>query len=119
MGININMEGIKIGGNAEVLNDLIVKGSLDTPVDIVLKNAKIFGHAVVLKNVRIDSVLNELSKEAQAMNTSSSEYLEIQKILGKQKWDVKEFTRCIKNHLVNFSEGVLASILAAYLTSIR
>lgn len=119
MGININMAGIEIGGNAEVLNDLTIKSSTDTPIDIVLENAKIFGHAVVLKNVRIDSVLNELSKEAQIMNTSSSEYLEIQKILRKQKWDLKEFTTCVKNHLISFSEGVLASILASYLTNVR
>ncbi len=119
MGININMSGIEIGGNAEVLNDLTIKSSTDTPIDIVLENAKIFGHAVVLKNVRIDSVLNELSKEAQIMNTSSSEYSEIQNILKKKEWNAKDFITCIKNHLINFSEGVLASILATYLTSIR
>lgn len=119
MGININMTGIEIGGEADVLNNLTIKGSIDTPVDIVLENAKIFGHAVVLKNVKIDSVLKQLSEKAQTMNTSSSEYLEIKKILGKRKWDVKEFTACVKNHLINFSEGVLASILATYLTQIK
>lgn len=114
MGIKISMAGIEIGENAELLGDSIIN-AINVPVDIVLDNAKIYGHAVVFKNVRIDSVLNELSKEAQRMNTSSSEYLKIQEILKQEKWNEKDFIMRVKNHLVNFSEGVLASILASYL----
>jgi len=113
MGVEINLSGLKISDNAKVLNNATIKNNDD--ICIQLHNSEIFGEAIVLDNLEISPVLEELKQELQSMNQNSKEYSEIQKILKVQQWSKKSFVKCITKHLGEFSQGVLASVVANFL----
>ncbi len=109
MGPEINLNGSKIGGNARVLNNAAIKNN-DTHIE--LQNSEIYGKAIVLENLEIAPVLEGLKQKVKSMNQNSKEYSEIQNILGVQRWSKREFIKCITKHLGEFSQGVLASVVA-------
>lgn len=110
MGIKINISGAKISDNASVLNHASIKSNED--VDIELQDFEINGQAVLLDNLEINTFLEELNQEAQKIDENSDEYLEIQEILKVKQWNKKDFIKCIAKHVGDFSQGVLASVVA-------
>lgn len=115
MGVEINLSGATISKNARVLNHAVIRNGHD--VRIGLQNAEITDDTVVLENLEIDSVLDELSQKSEIMDKSLPEYSAIQKILNMQHWNKKAFAKCIARHLGEFSQGVLASVVASFLTA--
>ena len=113
MGIEIDLSGAKISENARVLNYTKVKGSNDVHID--LHSSEISGQTKVLEKLEISSVLNTLEDASATMDRNSSEYLEIQKLLKVRNWNKKDFIIRITKHLGEFSQGVLASIVANWL----
>jgi len=114
MGFNIDLTGLRMKDHAKLLDHVTVKGNGETHIKVI--DSEISGNASVLNDLEIESVLEELNQEVQAMDKNSREYYEIQKILKTQKWDKGEFVRCITKHLAEFSQGVLASVVANFLT---
>lgn len=114
MGIEINLSGAKIDGRTRVLNCAVIRSDVDVCVD--LQNAEITDDAVALENLEIDSVLNELRQRADFMDKSLPEYSAIQKILTGRHGNKKAFVQCIVKHLGEFSQGVLASVVANLMT---
>lgn len=114
MAIEINLSGAKIYENASVLNGAVIHEDSDVHID--LSSSEISGQSKVLDNLEINSLLNMLEDKSTFMDKSSNEYMEIQRILKVKNWDKKEFITCIKKHLAEFSQGVLASIIANLLT---
>ena len=87
MAIEINMQNIKVGGNARVFNNASIKGNTDAKID--LSNAKIDGTAVLLENFKMDSFFEELHQKAGSMDQSSAEYQSIRQILQVPEKDKK------------------------------
>ena len=114
MGIEINLSDLNIGRNAEVMNGATVRNSDD--VQISLENIEIREYAKVLNHLEIDPVINELRQQAQSMDRNSDEYLEIKNIVSVKQWNKDNFIKCAIKHIGEFSQGVLASIIANYIT---
>lgn len=113
MGVEINIGGTKIGDRAEVLNSVFIRGN---NVKVNVLNSEINGQAAVLEDLKVDSILEDLKKAVQQMDKDSEEYLEVQKILRLGRGDDKSIMERIKKHLLEFSQGVLASIVANMIT---
>lgn len=113
MGIEIDLSDLNISGNAEVMENVKIRNSND--VHISLKYLNISENAKILNNLEIDPILEELMQQAQVMDRNSVEYLKIKKILGVKQWNKDYFIRCVKKHISEFSQGVLASIVANFL----
>lgn len=114
MGIEINLSNLNISGEAEILNNAKINNSDD--VHIELKSLDVSGRAKLLENIEINPLLEKLEQKAQFMDKNSEEYLEIEKILNRKRWDKDSFTGCLIKHIGEFSQGVLASIVANLIT---
>lgn len=110
MGIEIDLSDLNISGNAKIMENAKIRGSKD--VHVSLKQAEISEYAKVLNNLEIDTLLSDLSQQAQYMDKNSSEYAKIKKIISVKQWDKNDFIGCIVRHISEFSQGVLASIVA-------
>lgn len=114
MGVEINISNTKINNKSAVLTNTTIRNNDDVKVNIL--DSEINGQAVVLDNLKIDSVLEELKQKVDQMDKDSKEYLEVQEILGTGQGNDKNMIERIKKHLLEFSQGVLASIVANMLT---
>ena len=114
MGIEINLSDLNISGNAEIMDNVKIRNTND--LHIALKNSDIKENAKVLNDLEIDSLLNELMQQARVMDKNSREYPKIKKILGIKQWNKDDFIECVLKHTSEFSQGVLASIVANFLT---
>lgn len=110
MGIEIDLNDLNISGNAEVMENVKIASAND--VHIGLKHSEIKENAKVLNNLEIDALLNELMQQAEVMDKNSLEYPKIKKILGVKQWNKDDFIGCVLKHISEFSQGVLASIVA-------
>lgn len=116
MRIEINLSDMRINGDAQILNRATIQGSQD--VGIKLNNLEVNGKAVVFDDLKINSILEELNASVQRMDKNSDEYYKIQDMLQEKQWNEKKFIKCVKEHVSNFSQGVLASIVANFLTNL-
>jgi len=114
MGIEINLSDLNVSGNAEVMDNVKIRNNSDVHID--LKHLDISEDAKLLNNLEIDSILEELAQKAQFMDKNSDEYPKIKKILSKRQWNKAEFIKQAVRHITDFSQGVLASIVANFLT---
>lgn len=114
MGIEIDLSDLNISGNAEIMGDVKIRNTND--LRIALKNSDIKENAKVLNDLEITSVLNELMQQERVMDKNSLEYPKIKEILGIKQWNKDDFIRCMLKHISEFSQGVLASIVAGFLT---
>lgn len=109
MDATINMKNSKIGGNAKVLTDVTIEGSASVELDSVT----IDGNAVVLDNLNIQNFCQKLEHSYALM--TPDEYISIQKVLRQKNSGKEKFLKLLKAHLVNFAEGVAASVVAGCL----
>ena len=116
MKIKISMDDTKISGTSSVLSNSLIMGGENDDVRIKLHNLDVGEQARLLENLEISSVLEELSKRVEGMDKDADEYCEIQEILKVRQWNREGFTRCITKHLGEFSQGVLASVVANFIT---
>ena len=105
---------MNVNGNAEIMERVKIRNSTD--VHIGLKNSDISENAKVLNDLEVDSVLNELKQQAQSMDKNSDEYLKLKKMIDVKQWNKDDFIECVLKHTSEFSQGVLASIVANFLT---
>lgn len=114
MGIEINLSDLNISGNAEVMENVKIRNNSDAHIG--LKHIDISENAKLLNNLEIDSILKELAQQVQFMDKNSIEYSQIKKILSVKQWNKDEFIGRTIKHIAVFSQGVLASIVANFLT---
>lgn len=114
MGVEINIGNTRISDKSSVLNNATIRSNDNVKVNIL--DSEINGQAVVLEDLEIDSILELLKQKVDQMDKDSREYLEIQKILSAEQINQKDILGRIKRHLIEFSQGVLASIVANMLT---
>lgn len=114
MAIRISINNSTITQEARVLNNVSIRDC--DAIDIDISDTKIHGKAVLWESLSIEPVLNELNQKAVQMDRNSQEFEEVQKILQVKNWNKKEFIKCIVKHVAEFSQGVLASIIANYVS---
>lgn len=116
MGINICVSNLKAGDDARVLNNVSIQDARD--VNLEVRDLEINGRAVILENLKIEPLMEELNARVWKMDKNSDEYFQIQEILKVKDWNKKKFIGCIGRHLNEFSQGVLASVVANILTQV-
>lgn len=116
MGINISISNTKINDKAKVMANSKFKSNDDILIE--MQELDISGQAKLLENLEMDSILNELDQRIQYMERDSYEYYKIQEILKDSQGDKNDFVNCIIKHLGEFSQGVLASVVANLLMGV-
>ena len=114
MPVRICISNSTITQDARVLNNATIRDDQEINIDIL--NTKVNGRAVVWENLSIEPVLTELKQKSELMDRDSREFGEVQKILQVKSWNKKDFIKCIAQHVTEFSRGVLASIVANYIS---
>lgn len=113
MGCQINITGLTIGRDAEILNRAEIGGMDD--IDISVRNLNVEGKLALLNDSQISSMIAELREKSSLLDKNSKEYRGIQEIIRKKKCNKADFIKQIGEHIATFSEGVLASIVAGIL----
>lgn len=116
MSIKIELDNIKVSDNGRLLNNTSIRKVGDFSLNV--KNLDLNGQAIVFENLEIDSMLDELDEKVQKMDKNSDEYYKIEEILKVERSNKKKIYKCIVKHLSEFSQGVLASVVANFLTNI-
>jgi hypothetical protein len=114
MAVKIDLHNSKISGDTRVLNNTVIKGT--DSVELDLHSSEISEQAKVLENLEINSVLSLLEDKIPFMEQNSVEYAKLQELIKKKDWKKNVFITCITKHLSEFSQGVLASVIANLLT---
>lgn len=110
MSIKINVEDVKMSGEAKALNNIHIIGSEN--IEIEAKKLELSDSAQLLEH--IDVIAEEVTKEVATMDKNSEEYTELKRIT--QNISNKELLlQQIFNHLKDYSQGVLAKIISGYI----
>lgn len=109
MSSEITISGLDIGEDARFLNDVTIS---DDNIKVRVENINVKGKLELLNDVEIDSVVSALRDRVPNMDHDSEEYKEINEIIHTAGHDKKNRREKMLRHLGNFSQGVLASILA-------
>lgn len=113
MGINIDMSNMTIGGNAKILNDASFSGG---DVDVKMSGTHIDGDAVLMQGFVVNDFYTQLNEKIHSMDTNSSEYQSIKRILQIPQNDKKLIAKEVTKHIYTFSKGVLENVLANYIS---
>ena len=73
MGIEINLKGLSVKGDSEILNNAKISSS-SNDVHIDLEEIEIDGQAKLLNNLEITPILEQLRQQALNMDIDSKEY---------------------------------------------
>ena len=109
MAIDIQIKNLDIKGNTRLLNNATLQG----PASINLDNIAISGDSVILDNLNITDFCNAIKGTYSQM--SASEQASIEKVLAQKENTKSSFIKTLRQHLVNFSEGVAAGVVANWL----
>ncbi len=106
MDIKVKVVGSTIGGEGvSVLNGAKIYGNENGTMYIA-------SAINIPENLDCDAVLSELKRNMGQVDQESMEYSGLKKIIEKSYKDKKNILFEFKRHLINFSEGILASIIA-------
>lgn len=111
MGASIKLSGLKIKGNAQMLNDVKIIGHENPKIEV--ENTEVEGDVKLLERLEIGSVIDELQKELRSMDASSAEYRSLQQIIKMKDTAPQSIITALKRHLGTFSQGVLSNVVAA------
>lgn len=100
---------MKVRDDARLLTNATISG--DALID--MDSVTIEGKADVLSNLNIQDFCQQVERTYHQM--SPAEYASIQKVLNQKNGKQDDFLKLLKSHLVNFAEGIVASIVAGYL----
>lgn len=112
MGCRIEISNISVDGDANFMNNMSID---DDNTDIIVKGVNVKGSLEMLNDLEIRLMMASLEDRVLSMEKNSEEYRYIKKILNEEQWNVGKFCKCIGKHLAQFSEGVLASVIANFL----
>lgn len=113
MAVKITLEGIKASGNAKVLSNARIH-TKETEVE--LRNLTVDGNAEILQGLDIDDFCNRVMSSEVLSRMTTQEYASIQRILIQKDKKRATFLKGLAQHLLSFSEGVVASVVATLLT---
>lgn len=116
MGVKITLDGIKAGGNTKVLRNAKIRS---TDAELILRDLTVDGNAEILENLDIDDFCNEVMSDDVLFGMSPEEYISFQKVIKHKNRNRSTFLNSLFQHLLSFSEGVIASVVASFLTQQR
>ncbi len=116
MGIKISITNSTFAGKSKTLNQVKINNGTEDDTDIRLDNVEVNDEVVLLENLEINLVMQDLKKEILNMDPNSLEYARIRQLLLEDQSDRYVFLKHIVKHLGEFSQGVLASIVANHMT---
>lgn len=109
MPVTINLNNVKVRDDARLLTNATITGDASIDMDSVT----IGGRADVLSNLNVQDFCQQIQRTYHQM--SPAEYASIQKVLNQKNGNQENFLNLLKSHLVNFAEGVAASVVAGCL----
>lgn len=115
MAIKINISDVTMKDDSELMRGASFRGTQD--VELEVSKLKLHQNAKVLEDLKIEPIIEELENVIVSMDKNSSEYLELQKILSVKDSNKTNILKMITKHIGNFTQGVLASIVANKLQS--
>ena len=86
MGVSIDLSGLKVKGNARVMNDVKITG------------------------------YDEVQRQLRNLDPSSAEYRSLKQIVEMKNTAPQSIMNALKKHLADFSQGVLSNVVAAYIS---
>lgn len=110
MAVTINMHNVKVKNDAKLMTDAAIGGDASINLDSVT----IEGRAHVLSNLNVQEFCQRI--ESTYYRMTPEEYASIQKVLRQKNGKKNDFLKLLKSHLINFAEGVAASMVASCLT---
>ena len=112
MGVSIDLSGLKVRGNARVMNDVKITGYEDAKIRA--ENTEIDGNVEFLERLEIGPVLDEVQR--QLRNLDPAEYRSLKQIVEMKNTAPQSIMNALKKHLADFSQGVLSNVVAAYIS---
>lgn len=113
MSVKISLEGINASGNAKVLKN----ATLHTrDAEVTLRNLTVDGNAEILQDFDINDFRDIVTSNEVLSRMSAKEYASIQPILMQKDKGRTAFLKGLAQHLLTFSEGVAANVVATLLT---
>lgn len=111
MAIKINISDVKMEDDSKLMSNASFRGTQD--VDLEARKLELHQNAKVLNDLKIEPVIEELENVIVSMDSNSEEYLELQKMLSAiQGSNRTNILKMLTQHLGNFTQGVLAGIVA-------
>lgn len=110
MSVIINISDLSMSGNSKLLND--AKIHADSDVQIELSHLELMDYAEFLNGFDAETISTDIKKRISSMDKNSSEYKEIQNLFCSSKMNLDK----LKRHIAKFSEGVVAQVLANYIS---
>lgn len=114
MGVSIDLSGLKVRGNARVMNDVKITGYEDAKIRA--ENTEIDGNVKFLERLEIGPVLDEVQRQLRNLDPSSAEYRSLKQIVEMKNTAPQSIMNALKKHLADFSQGVLSNVVAAYIS---
>ncbi len=116
MSIKIEIKNNVIKGNTKIGNNSKITEGFNSESTISINNSDIKGDISILENLEISTVFNQVKVCMRQMEKNSIEYQDLKLLLEEDKTNRVEILNHIKNHLANFAQGVLASVIANYIS---
>ncbi len=110
MGVSIDLSGLKLTGNAKMLNDVSITGDADA--DIKVKNSELGDDVALLERLEIGTLFDKLQEELRNMDPASAEYHSLKQIVEMKDSTPSSIMAVLKEHLFAFSHGVLQQVVA-------
>lgn len=114
MGVNIVVDNIKVGGDLDILNDAKISSRTDSNIE--LHNLLAKGNTAILNNLNLEELKEDLSEKLVVMNKNTCEYQQLKKLLNEYGKGKEKFGKKLLEHLQSFAEGVVASVVANYIS---
>ena len=110
MGFKLTLEGSTLDGSSMFSGISGQMGGLTDDAEIAIKRSKIT-NSQLFSNLNISEFCSKLESQQETAPMSKDEYASIQRVLKKRE-DRRAFTDALYRHLISFTEGVAASVVA-------
>lgn len=115
MGVNIVVDNIKTGEDLKILNNANISSRTDSNVEV--HNLLVKGNAIILNSLNLEDVKEDLNEKLVMMDKNIREYEELKKLLESYGKGENKFKKKLLEHLQSFAEGIAASVVANYIST--
>ena len=103
MGVSIDLSGLKVKGNARVMNDVKITGYEDAKIRA--ENTEIDGNVEFLERLEIGPVLDEVQRQLRNLDPSSAEYRSLKQNRRNEEHCSAEYYECAEKASCRFFAG--------------
>ena len=107
-GVTIRITNSSIKGKSELLTGVTIRGKSE----IIISELSLDDEAKVLSELNIDEFSSKLGDVIPTLDPSSKEFQELVKLHNQIKSGHNDRRKAIKDHIVNFVEGVAINIIS-------